>query len=284
MRAHFKYTDEQIIDIYKNDYLENHIGCTTLEKMYGVDFYKDFQRLGLQRRNDREKSQKYICDSNYFKTIDTEEKAYWLGFVYGDGYISNPKSNTIRFGLSIGIIDLEHMRKFKKAINSTHPIKTYSVTQGYKIGTEYCRIIIIDEKFIQNLESHGVVEHKSNIMEPPIGVPDNYIRHFIRGFMDANGSITIANTPVPTFGIGFTSTDTMLDWIQDNLFKNGAINRKYPLTKRKKNHIVSAFSFGGNYQVKQYLDYIYEDATVWLDRKYERYQLLCEILKDREKG
>ena len=40
---------------------------------------------------------------------------------------------------------------------------------------------------------------------------------------------------------------------------------------RKKEQIVSTFEFGGNYLSFTFLEYIYKDATVWLDRKYERY-------------
>jgi len=27
------------------------------------------------------------CNRNYFETINTEDKAYWLGFLYGDGNV-----------------------------------------------------------------------------------------------------------------------------------------------------------------------------------------------------
>ena len=32
-------------------------------------------------------SQIYSCNYNYFKTIDSEDKAYWLGFMYADGCV-----------------------------------------------------------------------------------------------------------------------------------------------------------------------------------------------------
>ena len=46
------------------------------------------KRNNIQARSNKINSRKYIHDFNYFETIDTEEKAYWLGFIYADGYIS----------------------------------------------------------------------------------------------------------------------------------------------------------------------------------------------------
>lgn len=283
--ARKKFSDEEIIRIYENEYIKEHIGGYSLGKKYGVDFYKDFNRLNLEMRNDQEKSRKYYCDSDYFDVIDTEEKAYWLGFCYCDGYITHSSDSfTMKFGLSLNNADLEHMQKFKNAINADAPINTYTVYQGYKVGAEYCRILIHDDVFANHLITHGCVERKSNIMKPPSGVPLCIVKHFIRGVMDVNGSIVITNgeSICPSFQIVFTGTDSFLMWIQQYLLDNNAISRIYPLSKRKEGQIVSSFSFGGNYQVKHFLDFIYEEATIYLDRKYERYLKLCKILSDRE--
>ena len=263
----------------------NHIGGTTLSKKYGVNFYNDFHRLNLQMRDNEEKGKKYTCNIEYFKDINTEEKAYWFGFIYGDGYLTQTQ-NTLRFGLSIMQPDYLHMVKFKNAINFDGNINTYEVSSsGYKIGTKYCRIIISDDIFSKNLVSHGLVEHKSNIMKAPIGIPEELVRHWIRGFMDANGSIMITKNKDNdnySYQIGFTSTEEVLDYIQSYLLKYKAINRTYQYRKRKKDHIVTQLAFGGNYQVKQFLDFIYENANIWLDRKHERYLELCKLLNDRK--
>ena len=280
------FSDEEIKRIYYEEYIGQHIGIPTLAKKYNHKFYDNFKMLGLPIRNDKEKGKKYTCNSNYFKDIDTEEKAYWFGFCYGDGYLTHT-TNTIKFGMSIMEDDYHHLEKFKKTIEYNGNIKTYEVkSHGYKIGARYCRVIISDDIFSQNLIDHGLVEHKSNIMKPPLGIPNELIQHWIRGFMDANGSIMITRNEdtCDNYGISFTSTKEVLDYIQQFLFKNRAINRIYPYRKRKEEHKVTQVSFGGNYQVKQFLDYIYKDAHVWLDRKYERYLELCRLLKEREEN
>jgi len=44
-----------------------------------------------------------------FDNIDTEEKAYWLGFLYADGWVSS-KGNTV--GLTLALKDIEHLKKY----------------------------------------------------------------------------------------------------------------------------------------------------------------------------
>lgn len=225
---------------------------------------------------------RYTCDSDYFKNIDSEQKAYWLGFCYADGFLTRKEYGVLYFGISLNKQDIKHLYKFKEAIKSNAKILSYTVKQGYKVGTEYCRIIISDEAFVNNLIEHGMIEHKSNIMEPPKMLPEIYEKHFIRGFMDANGSVVINNTKYgPSFDIKFVSTENVLQWIMNHLIRNQILQHDYPMRKRKEEHIVKGFSFGGNLLSKKYLDYIYDGATVWLDRKYERYLYLCDILAAR---
>lgn len=278
-----KFTDEEIIEIYNKDYIGNHMGGPSLKKKYGFDFYKKFHELGLSIRSNQEKSRKYTCDTNYFEIIDTQEKAYWLGFLMGDGYITS-NGNTKRVGLSIKIDDIKHLEKLNKSLNSSIPIHTYKVeTSGYKIGTEYCRIIISEDKMAKDLIKHGCVENKSNILQPP-NIDIDLQRHWIRGYMDANGSIAITSPSEKhkkeTYEIKFVGTEAVLDWIQNVLINDNIIMRKYPLRKRKEEQIVSMFEFGGNHLTQAFLDYIYKDATLWLDRKHDRYLKLIEVNKE----
>ena len=54
--------------------------------------------LGLKRPD------KYTYQQNYFENIDSEHKAYWLGFFYADGYV-NKTDSAVRFThLPTGIV------------------------------------------------------------------------------------------------------------------------------------------------------------------------------------
>lgn len=45
--------------------------------------------------------------------------------------------------------------------------------------------------------------------------------------------------------------------------------------------ILYVSDYGGNKKVKQFLDKLYINSTIYLDRKYERYLNLCNILHGR---
>ena len=276
--------DDEIRRIYYEEYIGKHYGGTKLKSLYGKSFYKDFHRLSLQLRNNHEKNRLYTCDEQYFEHIDTEEKAYWLGFIYADGYVSRV-NNSMRFGLSIMNDDIDHLRKFQKAISTDTPIHEYTVTSsGYKIGAKYCRIIIANDKFANNLVNQGCYEHKTKILEPPRFLPKDLEKHFIRGFLDGDGSITQNNSKYGlSYTIRWTSTDSMLLWIMSHLIDHDIIQHPYKLYKRRKTDTVSSFEFGGNNLTKKFLDYIYNGASIWLDRKHNRYLSLCDIINKREK-
>lgn len=281
-----KISNETIKWIYEVDYITNHLGTPALKKKYGFDLAHRFYRLGLKLRNHQDQNRKFTCNSDYFKEIDSEEKAYWLGFMMGDGYITKSASNSNikRFGISVKNDDKRHLEKFLDAINGNMPIHTYEVkTSGYKIGTKYCRVIISDNAFAENIIKQGCVENKSNILEPP-NIDKSLRKHWIRGYMDANGSISISKMKNSKYGkmfkIRFIGTENVLKWIQSNLIEDNVIKREYPFRKRKEEHIVTQFEFGGNLLSLRYLDYIYDNATVWLDRKYNRYLQLDKMYKD----
>ena len=66
-------------------------------------------------------SKKYTFDENFFKNIDTEDKAYWLGFFYADGCVRVRKESS-ESKLKLSIKDIDHLEKFKKSLNGNNKI------------------------------------------------------------------------------------------------------------------------------------------------------------------
>lgn len=121
----------------------------------------ELKRNDVHIRTDREQSLKYTVNEKFFEIIDTEKKAYWLGFMYADGYITAERKHSGRkIGMSLSIKDIERLEAFKKDIEYTGDIKIYTVKQGYKLGVKYGRLIISSEKLASDLEDKGCFEQK----------------------------------------------------------------------------------------------------------------------------
>jgi len=215
---------------------------------------------------------KYKHDRDYFKEIDTREKAYWLGFIYADGslYKRNKKEGWegYNFELSLKEKDKGHIIKFAKAIDCDVPIKKRkSELKNY--GTFYSsRLMFYCDDFAKNLIKVGCSENKSLLLEFP---GEDILKHnlysdFIRGYFDGDGCIYYGYKPSNkqvSCSFSIVGTSDMLDNIIKILSKELNIN------------IPKMYCCGNNFQIwwygfenckKLYL-YLYKKDCVYLESK-----------------
>jgi len=256
------------------DYLSG-MSLASVAKKYSIPTTTVYNYLkgSIKIRTNRENSRKYAFDEDFFSFIDNESKAYWLGFIWADGYIvGKRKHNSPKVVLAISEKDHKHLDKYKEAIKYTGPIRTYNVVgeKSYSKESSYCRISIVSEKMFNDLVKIGLVENKSNIITPPL-IEEFWYKDFIRGFVDGNGSIVLDRVNNSLHNIKITSTISMLDFILSFARQYNIGNKINVFNKRKPNHIVSSLTIGGGRQVRTLLQVLYGNATVFLTRKYRRY-------------
>ena len=276
MGKNIKLFDEEMQQQIIDDYLNNK-SMRQIEKDYGVT--RQSVAKFLEEKNIKTTKgnhhRLYTHDYDYFEKIDTEEKAYWLGFMFADGYIvdySN-KYGEDKFGITLHSKDISSLEAFKKSIHATNPITDVSHD-----GRTLRRIIMSSQKTVNDLISHGCVKQKSLILQPPIGVPDELLHHFIRGFFDGDGSLywnksafTAHKTwETPSYSINFTSTKQMIEWLIE-IAGEGHISKE---NRREKTYY---FKLDGNKKVRRFCDYMYKNATIFMERKYNLYKELCKI-------
>ena len=214
---------------------------------------------GVQIRSKR----RYSVNESYFDVIDSEEKAYWLGFLFADG---NVYKSTV--ALKLATKDVDHIRKFTSALQSQHPIKRATDRDAYvvKIGSE---------KLSSSLISRGVMPKKSLIVTFPTFLDEQGKRHFIRGVFDGDGWITYykpKDMVRPSWTLGFFSgSQSFLADIQEVIGLGGSLH------PYRKGH---QLSYGGNLLVPKVCDYLYGGSSVYLPRKYGKYAQLQTQLKD----
>ena len=216
-------------------------------------------KKGTPRRSIGEANRKYSLNEDFFEIIDTEEKAYWLGFIAADGNINSNRRQVI---FSLAIKDKKMVEKFKEALESTNPIHYYSRKINGRIS-EKARLIIRSKKLCNDLINKGVVPRKSLILKPPKNVPNHLVRHWVRGYFDGDGSVyfrKIKRNGSRRKRVSISGTEEVMRFIQKKLGL-GHIHDSRPRAQ------VHSFRIGSQTDVEKFADYIYQDATVHLERK-----------------
>lgn len=263
-----KLKDEQIQQIIE-DY-QNGKSMRQIERDYNVARqsvakYLEEKQIKTTKGNHY---RKYKHQYDYFENIDTEEKAYWLGFMFADGYIVDysKKYGEDKFGITLHSKDKKTLEQFKKSIQSTNPITDVSSN-----GRQLHRIIMSSQKTVDDLISHGCIKQKSLILKPPIGVPQSLIHHFIRGYFDGDGSISLYNDKrqIKTLYCGCVS---FISKLNDYLYNDGIVNRSsINFGKDKKRRIFCDIEWSGFTNMKAIFHYMYDDATIYGNRKYNKF-------------
>lgn len=120
---------------------------------------------------------------DFFKEIDSAEKAYWLGFLYADGYVTKD-CGSLR--LKLGIKDEETLDKFITAVGADPSLKKqYGPYETSGISKE---ITIRNKEFVGNLINLGCTTKKSLTIRVPILNSKQLDLAFLMGFYDGDGS------------------------------------------------------------------------------------------------
>lgn len=199
---------------------------------------------------------KYTLDETFFEKIDSEEKAWVLGWWMSDGNVM--KSGKIRIGLNS--IDEEVLIKIANCLKWTGPLQ-YKKAKENK-GQQ--SILNIDrKKLADDLIKLGCPPKKSLILEFPTSVPEYLYPHFLRGFFEGDGGVSKNRGKYQ--GAGFTTTDIFAKKLREILEKENIIATNFYY--RRKNKPTGSLYFGKKEEVKKLLIYLYKDATLWLERK-----------------
>lgn len=200
---------------------------------------------------------KFYVDETFFDVINNEEKAYWLGFVTGDGSID--KSETSLF-LGLATKDKNHIEKFKNVIQYEGNIKDYVIKRGEK-EFYMSQIRVCRKTIVESLKKHGLHNRKSLTIKPSQLVPFDLQRHYWRGIVDANG--TIYQDKRKTYGVMLTGSEFLCQGFLDFVLTSGIKTIAKPRGKVK----IKQITFGGSSLGVKVVNLLYRDSSVHLDRK-----------------
>ena len=237
--------------------------------------YNYFKKKGWERLS-REKYKShttYAVNSSFFNIIDTEEKAYILGFIAADGHIC-PKHFRIVFQLQDS--DYTILEKIKESLQSTHPIKRgLERINPYKKSStkilKQCYLSINSKDLVTPLINMSLSGNKTYLLNESIMeyIPENLIRHFLRGYFDGDGNIFWGKKYSSGYKYSIQvcgNKDFLLNSFQKYFPSNCAL---YKAPNSKQCYV---WKIASKSEVMKFLTYIYGDSNIYLDRKYNIYK------------
>lgn len=246
--------------------------------------YKDLQNT----KKDRMRSD--CLYNNEFKVIDSEIKAYFLGFLYADGclFALRDKKGSKDFGIRINI---HHEDGYiLEKIKETFPFFRLTPLKGNELLNRAPQILLeYYGRFIyRDFRDNGLIERKSYENKDKLFLPtlsDDLMRHFIRGFFDGDGSISIAKSRpnlrrVDMVGVSKATITEMYNYfckigLKPDVFRTKAPN---PLNGKGRQvvYIIEWLKIDSVLALKEYL---YKDSTIHLKRKKEKFDSLKRVNK-----
>lgn len=262
IKEKFREKDEQALKM-----IADGMSCTQAAKILGVDQQSMNYRLKKYYNLEVLLDGKKKVDSHFFDVIDTEEKAYWLGFLYADGYVTAE-----RVELCVQARDRNHLLKFKKSIDSQHDIQTKKMTLNGK-KFEANRVSINDKMLVSALAKHGCTQKKSlSISFPQLSSRELY-RHFVRGYFDGDGSIT--NHGNSYFACEFScASESFMKSMKD--YMKEVCHIKTILTKDARS-LVLKLRTTSRWEAVRFMEHLYSNSVMYLDRKKEQYLNICRL-------
>lgn len=220
----------------------------------------------------RPNGKQVTINHDYFEVIDTEHKAYWLGFIYADGSVGQDKGKGANGGWTLAIelkySDSYLLNELATDLQSNllpREVKCNKNRNGWK-SKHNAKIAFSSKKLCQDLIKHGAVPNKTHKLETLPPIPKRLIRHFIRGYFDGDGTIYKDSQNKNQPRIAFYGTHAFADSLQQCLADELGITNKNVTSQKEAN--VSFISYGVR-ETKIICEWFYKRSTIFLKRKHD---------------
>jgi len=272
-----KLTDEQVFEAYKI-YQEQHLSVAKLGKIYkccSAVFLNEFKKFRLVRRDLSHSHQTFKINENYFDDINTEEKAYWLGFLFADGCCYENEVH-----INLAETDKHIVSNLSKVIYGEDRSKFKKKQKESRQNQQ--SLVIYNKHMFDTLVSIGMVPRKSLVLKFPSILKEEFYQHFIRGYFDGDGCAYI-NYKRELAYCSIVSTKEFCISLQEILSKQGILAAIY---KRNNYDQQNTYVLYVNHRLRseKFLSWLYRDCLIKLNRKYNKYLEIIELNKKKGKS
>ena len=268
---------QEIIDAYDT------ASSSELAKKYNVS-QSWINGIWLKAGKHGKPCRSYYFNEDYFENIEREDQAYWLGFLAADGCVYKPKDNRQSIvSISLEITDKYLLENFTKCLNTNKPVSV--VSNKNHPERKYANLQLSSNKMVSDLAKYGIHPRKTYDDNWPTNIPEKLIPSYIRGYFDGDGCISKHFTPntLHKVNISIAGFEINISHFVDYLATQN-INAKLIRDKRGKgrnesDHFVVLY-FTNKNERQKFLHLIYDNATIYMDRKYnlaQQFFKYCEI-------
>ncbi len=261
-----KLNSEEIAKKYKEG-----LNVLELEKEYNVSnsvIHRILKEQNVQMRTNSESHQKYLRNSHYFDKIDNCDKAYLLGFICADGYVTSRNE----LGISISSKDKDFIYWFQKQLETNKEPRLYN-------ENKYIQLVINDKIIVNKLQEYTIIPNKSLVINigkviEKASLNDKQIKAFLLGYFDGDGGIykTLVDNKYYQYSCSITGTYETCSY-----YKNYFNNIGFFVKRHKDDKNNYTYQIGGRNKVREGLEKIYSIKNE-LSFYYERKNLIFEEL------
>ncbi|MDI6840675.1 MAG: LAGLIDADG family homing endonuclease [bacterium] len=240
-------------------------GCSRMYIMKLCKLYNILLRSKSHARIEASKKGKivqpyYEINEKFFKEWSSAS-AWVLGLLFTDGCVSLYGSGN--YEVTLASIDYSLLLKVKNLMKSTHPIIRPNKNQPNLYMFRFAR-----DEIINDLIKLGMVQHKSLILKFP-QIPQQFLRHFIRGCWDGDGTVFLEKGANKGLRTSYTSGSKEFIYTMEQLLQTEAGLSKQKIYRRGKSFY---FKYGHTDSVKLF-HYFYGNVSpdMYLERKYKKF-------------
>lgn len=267
-----KIIDKSLKESIINEYIKKPITLNTIGNMFGlhgVTISKILKEYNIPIYT-KQQLFSFGLNENYFEEIDSEEKAYLLGFFLADGCIFDDLMGSPKIIFGLAEPDTYIVKIFHQAINSQNKLRVDARRDHLYISS-----VNSSQKMADDLEKLGISKHKP-IRKLPI-IHDDLMHHLIRGFFDGDGNFGYRlshpereNCHSYRGRIDMVAHEYVLPTLK-NLLEEKVGIYQYNIGRVNCKMFLQCVDINKKTDILKFYNYIYNDATIYLQRKKNKF-------------
>jgi len=246
----------------KEKVVESYVGGKSIQAVadiFGTNYGAVYRLLKALRltRSHKSSIRKYVMNEDYFKKINSQNKAYILGFIMADGSI-NPEQRAVSIRLHHR--DKEVLDFIKSEIC---PDKPLYIIKEHGWSAKQLFLLLSSVKMMNDLVRLGCVPNKTFKLKFP-NIRVKYQSHFIRGYFDGDGCICMSTNNV----FSVIGSKCFIKTLQGILMKKCDLSKTKPAIQKG----MAVLGYGGDINVLKIANYLYKNSNFKLQRKYMKFE------------